>query len=551
VLGVDYEAMLETPGVYDETLGMTYSQAADAVHETSVELVETLAAHGFDLPESEAEADPDDDTTMNLLVVDLEPLGDARVAGGAHDDLRAVLSYICEEAAPRVLTAEDEIPQTADALDGDYVPPGGSGAPTRGGVDLLPTGRNFYTLDPRKVPATSAWEVGSEVADGVAERHRDAEGEYPEEIGVVAWGTPTVRTRGETVAQVLALMGVEPQWTDAGRVDGVEPIPLEDLDRPRIDVTTRVSGLFRDAFPAAAGVIHDAVAAVVDLDEPHEMNYVKKHVEAEAADLEAEGMAPDDARSAATHRVFTTRPGGYGAGTNKAVDEGNWDDRADLAEVYVQWGGYAMGKRGKVSDAHDAFERRLGSVEATAKIEDTAEQDEFDSSDWYAFHGGFITAVAEVGGEEPASYVGDSADPDNVDVYTNEEKVRRAMRARVLNPEWLDSMEEHGYKGAGDLSTTVDVVLGWDATTGVISDALWTDVAEKYALDEERAAWLRDVNPWALESITDTLLEAVERDLWDADDATVDRLRDRNLEVDGDLEARAGDAVPEVTSDDD
>ncbi|WP_126663016.1 cobaltochelatase subunit CobN [Haloterrigena salifodinae] len=552
-LGVDYETMLESPGEYDEDLGMTYAEAADVVHETSVDLIETLAEHDFDIPVSEREAGPDDEVNMNLLVVDLETIGDGRAKSGAHNDLRKALAYICEEAQPRVQGAEDEIPRTADALSGEYVPPGGSGAPTRGGVDLLPTARNFYTLDPRKVPAKAAWQVGSEVAEGVLERHHSEEGEYPEEIGVVAWGTPTVRTRGETIAQVLAMMGVEPEWTDAGRIDDVEPIPLEELDRPRIDVTTRVSGLFRDAFPAAAGVVHDAVDAVVDLDEPLEMNYVKKHVEEEAEELqEQEDLDESDARKAAKHRVFTTRPGGYGAGTNKAVDEGNWDDRSDLASVYVQWGGYAMGSRGRVSDAHDAFERRLSSVDATVKIEDTMEQDEFDSSDWYAFHGGFISAVSEISGEEPASYVGDSSDPDNVDVYTNEEKVRKAMRSRVLNPDWLESMEEHGYKGAGDLSTTVDVTLGWDATTGVVSDTLWEEVAEKFAFDADRQEWMRDVNPWALESITDTLLEAIERDLWDADDETVDRLRDLNLEVEGDLEARTtNDAVgAEVAQDD-
>jgi cobaltochelatase CobN len=556
VLGVDYDRMLESPGEYDDRLGMTYAETADRVYETSLALVGTLADHDFDVPASEYEAGPDDEVNMNLLVVDIDPLGDARVRSGAHGDLREVLAYICEEAAPRVHGAGEEIPRTADALAGEYVEPGGSGAPTRGGVDLLPTARNFYTLDPRKVPAKSAWRVGREVADGVAERHRQEEGAYPEEIGVVAWGTPTVRTRGETIAQVLALMGVEPQWTDAGRIDGVEPIPLAELGRPRIDVTTRVSGLFRDAFPAAAGVIHDAVDAVVDLDEPPEMNYVKKHVDEEAADLAgAEGIDREEARDAVAARVFTTRPGGYGAGTNKAVDEGNWEDRSDLAEVYVQWGGYAMGSRGRVSDAHDAFERRLSSIEATVKIEDTAEQDEFDSSDWYAFHGGFISAVSEIAGTEPASYVGDSSDPDSVDVYTNEEKVRKAMRARVLNPEWLDSMEEHGYKGAGDLSTTVDVTLGWDATTGVVSDRLWADVAEKYALDADRREWLRDVNPWALESITDTLLEAIDRGLWVADDDTRERLQDLNLRVDGQLEARAGadggPTAPEVRSDDD
>ncbi|MDS0261474.1 cobaltochelatase subunit CobN [Haloarcula sp. S1CR25-12] len=551
VLGVDYDTLRNAPGEYDDALGMTYAEAADRVHETSLDLVETLAEHEFDVPESELE-DGDSEVNMNLLVVDIDPLGDARAKSGAHDQLREALAYICEEAAPRVAGAADEIPRTADALAGEYVPPGGSGAPTRGGVDLLPTARNFYTLDPRKVPAKTASDVGSEVAEGVLERHTQADGSYPEEIGVVVWGTPTVRTRGETIAQVLALMGVEPVWSDAGRVEDVEPIPLDELARPRIDVTTRVSGLFRDAFPAAASVVHDAVEAVAALDEPHEMNYVKKHVEEETEDLVADGMDESDAESAAKARVFTTRPGGYGAGTNKAVDEGNWEDRSDLAEVYVQWGGYAMGSRGTVSEAHASFERRLGSVEATVKIEDTAEQDEFDSSDWYAFHGGFISAVSEISGTEPASYVGDSSDPDDVAVYTNEEKVRKAMRARVLNPSWLDSMEEHDYKGAGDLSTTVDVVLGWDATTGVVSDTLWTDVAEKYALDADRQEWLRDVNPWALESITETLLEAIDRGLWDADDETAERLRDVNLTVDGDLEARAGAAdAPEVTSDDD
>ncbi len=551
VLGVDYDKLRNAPGEYDEALGMTYAEAADHVHETSRDLVETLAEYDFDVPESELE-DSSSEVNMNLLVVDIDPLGDARAASGAHDQLREALAYICEEAAPRVAGAADEIPRTAEALNGEYVPPGGSGAPTRGGVDLLPTARNFYTLDPRKVPAKTAWDVGSEVAEGVLERHMEDDGSYPEEIGVVVWGTPTVRTRGETIAQVLALMGVEPVWSDAGRVEDVEPIPLEELDRPRIDVTTRVSGLFRDAFPAAAGVVHDAVDAVVGLDESHEMNYVKKHVEEEAEDLVNEGLDEGEAESAAKARVFTTRPGGYGAGTNKAVDEGNWEDRSDLADVYVQWGGYAMGSRGKVSEAHDAFERRLGSVEATVKIEDTAEQDEFDSSDWYAFHGGFISAVSEISGTEPASYVGDSSDPDNVDVYTNEEKVRKAMRARVLNPSWLESMEEHDYKGAGDLSTTVDVVLGWDATTGVVSDRLWEDVAEQYALDEDRQDWLRDVNPWALESITETLLEAIDRGLWDASDEMADRLRDVNLDVDGDLEARAGAADAKgVSSDDD
>ena len=539
-LGVNYERMLNEPGTYDKSLGMTYAEAADAVYETSLDLVSTLSEEEFEVPASEDEATSDDETTINLLVVDMEPLGDARTAPGSYDALREVLAFICDEVASGVRGAADDVPRTADALTGEYVPLRGSDEPIQGNVDLLPMVKDFYALDPREVPSKSAWHVGQQVADGVVERHSDEHDEYPEEVGVVAWGTPTVRTRGETIAQVLALMGVEPDWTNAGQVDDVTPIPLDELDRPRIDVTARISGLFRDAFPQAASAVHDAVDAVVALDEPPEWNYVKKHVEEETEDLVADGLNKGDATSAAKHRVFTNRPGGYGAGTNKAINDGNWEDRSDLADIYVQWGGHTLGKEGTTTEAHEAFERRLRSVEVTVKLEDTVEQDEFDNSDWFAFHGGFITAVSELADEEPASYVGDSSDPNQVDVHINEKKVRKAMRARVLNPDWLDSMEAHDYKGAGDLSAMVDIVLGWDATTGVISDALWDDVAEKYVFDKDRRDWMCEVNPWAVNSITDTLLEASERGLWDADDAMVDRLHDVNLWVKGDLEAHTG-----------
>ena len=530
-LGLDYDRLRDSPGAYDEGLEMYCSEVIDFVSDVATELVAQLARNEFDLVATEFDVAGGVESDVPVDVDDFDPT--------EHDDLRTVLEYVCKEVAPRVRGASAEVPRVADALAGGYVPPGGSGAPTRGGVDLLPTGRNFYTLDPRKVPAKSAWGVGREIAKDVLERHREEHGEYPEEIGVVAWGTPTVRTRGETIAQVLAAMGVEPVWTDAGRIEGVEPIPLSELDRPRVDVTTRVSGLFRDAFPAAASVIHEAIETVVDLEEPHDRNYVKKHVEEDAAAFEEEGHDAEGAREAAARRVFTTAPGGYGAGTNKVLDEADWDDRSDLARAFLQWGGYALDGDGEVAKAHDSFEHRLEGIDATVKLEDTDEQDEFDSSDWYAFHGGLVAAVGEVSGSDPASYVGDSSDPGDVRVYTNEEKVRKSMRTRVLNPDWLESMEEHGYKGAGDLATTVEVTLGWDATAGVVSDTLWEGVAEEYAFDEDRREWMREVNPWALSSITATLLEAIDRDLWTTDEATEDRLRDINLSVEGDLEARA------------
>jgi cobaltochelatase CobN len=520
-MGIPSEPMIEAPETYDPDLEMFYSAAADRVYEASIDLVAALAAQEFEVEVGEIET----------LIGDLPVLGPERDLE-AVDELLAVLQYIADDLVPRIEAAGAEVTNTVAALEGSYVPPGKSGAPTRGGADLLPTGRNFYTLDPRRVPSKAAWRVGQSIADGVLERHLDEEGTHPEEVGVVAWGTPTVRTRGETIAQILALLGVEPVWTDAGRVDDVEPIPLAELDRPRIDVTTRISGLFRDAFPSVAGLVQEAVETVAALDEPPERNYVRKHHLEERAASE-KGAASDST----LQRVFTTRPGGYGSGTNKAITTGEWADESDLADVFVTWGGYAVDESGEVTEAHDALETRLEGIEATVKLEDTDEQDEFDSSDWYAFHGGLKRAVADRSGSEPASYVGDASDPDRPQIYTNEEKLRQTMRSRVLNPDWIDSMEDHDYKGAGDLATTVEITLGWAATTDAVSDTLWEQISQEYAFDEDRQEWFMAENPWALEHVTETLLEAVERGLWDADRETIDRLRDLQLEVDGTLEA--------------
>ncbi|MEF8773033.1 cobaltochelatase subunit CobN, partial [Halodesulfurarchaeum sp.] len=520
-LGVPAERMIEEPETYDPDLELYYATAADRVTEESLALVAALAAQEFDVSEE----------TIESLVGELPLLGSSPDPD-AVTNVENVLAYIADDLVPRIEAARTELTNTVAALEGSYVPPGKSGAPTRGGADILPTGRNFFTLDPRQVPSKAAWDVGTAIAEGVLDRHLEAEGDYPEEIGVVAWGTPTVRTRGETIAQILALLGVEPSWTDAGRVDGVEPIPLTELGRPRIDVTTRISGLFRDAFPSVAGLLQEAVETVAGLDEPTAQNYVRKHHLAEQ-----DGGAPGAASDDSLHRVFTTRPGGYGSGTNKAITTGEWSDESDLADVFVTWGGYAVDGSGTVHEAQDALETRLEGIEATVKLEDTAEQDEFDSSDWYAFHGGFKRAVADRRGTEPASYVGDASDPDRPEIYTNAEKLRQTMRSRVLNPDWIDSMEAHDYKGAGDLANTVEITLGWAATTDAISDTLWEQVADAYAFDEDRQEWFMAENPWALEHVTETLLEAVDRGLWEADRKTVDQLKDLQLEVDGTLEA--------------
>ncbi|MFB6163237.1 MAG: cobaltochelatase subunit CobN [Halococcoides sp.] len=500
----------------------------------------------------------------------------ARAVAGAPADeaaIRSVLEAICTDVVGRLRAADCEADRVADALGGEYVPPGPGGAPTRGQHEVLPSGRTLYTVDPRRLPDRSAWRVGQQIASDLLATHREREGAYPEEVGAIVWGTPTIRSRGETVAVILALLGVEPCYDDAGRIDDLRVLPIEALDRPRIDVTVRVSGLFRDALPQVGGLIQSAVAAVADRDESPDRNYVRKHVieecqmdgttasETDAAD--ATTTSPDDAPASADdaglaragtvaptrpidsehsgdgpRRVFTTEPGGYGAGTNKAVSTGAWSDRSDLADVFATWSGHAIDADGDVSPAGDAVERRLASIEATIKCEDTVEQDPFDSGDWYAFHGGLQAAVADRRGEAPAAYVGDATGTAPT-VTTNDRYVRQHMRARILNPDWLDSMAEHGYKGGGDLATAVETTLGWSATTGAIGDHLWRTLAERTALDDERREWLLADNPWALASIGETLLDAIDRGLWDADADVIERIEAARLAAEGAMEGRA------------
>ena len=513
-LGIDPSCITDIPQDCIPGTTKTYSAVAETIQEQCVELVTWLAKHDYN----------QEHIDLDLIHAKLDPIRPNNVPDSAYEQLHTVLEYICDTVYPVLMQTSQEDIQVANALEGEYIRPGGSGSPTRGGVDLLPSGRNFYTLDPRKIPAKSAWNIGQQLADEILERHVEENDTYPEEVGIVTWGTPTVRTRGETIAQILALMGVQPVWNDAGRVKDIDVIPLNTLERPRIDVTTRVSGLFRDLFPQTAGIINDAVEMVAGLNESYEDNYVKKHVE--------KGGSTDD-----TNRVFTTKPGGYGAGVNKAITESNWETGEDLAEVFMQWSGYAMKSDGAVIPAHDALQERLSRIEATVKIEDTMEQDEFDSSDWYAFHGGLQRAVTEISGSSPQAYVGDTSDPEQATVYTNTEKVRKTMRTRVLNPKWIDRMKEHGYKGAGDLSTGVDVVLGWDATTEVISDPLWEDVADTYVFNDNLREWMESVNPWAVLNISQTLLEAIDRELWDADEETEKHIQEIHLEIDRSLES--------------
>ena len=443
-----------------------------------------------------------------------------------------VLEFACTEVVPRLHATTGEIDAVLHALDGGYVPAGPSGSPTRGLVNVLPTGRNFYSVDPKAIPSRTSFQTGLALADSLIARHLADEGEYPRCVGLTVWGTSAMRTQGDDIAEVLALIGCRPRWDEASRrVTGFEILPLAELGRPRIDVTLRISGFFRDAFPHVIALLDDAIGVVARLDEPSESNYLRAHAVADQA-------RHGDWRRATT-RIFGSKPGAYGAGLLPLIDARNWRDDADLAEVYAVWGGYAYGRGLDGVDARPDMEGAYRRIAVAAKNIDTREHDIADSDDYFQYHGGMVAMVRSLTGRNPAAYIGDSAVPDAPRTRTLAEETRRVFRSRVVNPRWISAMRRHGYKGAFELAATVDYLFGYDATAGVVPDWMYEQLAASYVFDEQTRSFLRESNPWALRGITERLLEAASRGLWEAPDAkTLDQLRQVYLDMEGDLESR-------------
>ncbi|MFF0780281.1 cobaltochelatase subunit CobN [Streptomyces sp. NPDC003720] len=446
------------------------------------------------------------------------------------EQVRAVLDFAAREVVPRLAATTAELDHTVHALAGGFVPAGPSGSPLRGLVNVLPTGRNFYSVDPKAVPSRLAWETGQALAGSLLERYRTDNGDWPTSVGLSLWGTSAMRTAGDDVAEALALLGIRPVWDDASRrVTGLEPIPYEELGRPRIDVTLRISGFFRDAFPHTIGLLDDAVRLAASLDEPAETNHVRTHVQ---ADLAAHG---DERR--ATTRIFGSRPGTYGAGLLQLIDSRDWRTDADLAEVYTVWGGYAYGRELDGRPAREEMETAYKRIAVAAKNTDTREHDIADSDDYFQYHGGMVATVRALRGTAPEAYIGDSTRPETVRTRTLVEETSRVFRARVVNPKWIEAMRRHGYKGAFELAATVDYLFGYDATTGVVADWMYDKLTETYVLDPVNREFLQQANPWALHGIAERLLEAESRGMWaKPDPAVLDELRQVYLETEGNLE---------------
>ena len=422
---------------------------------------------------------------------------------GDHPTLR----WVCDRLLPALRRTTDEFANLLGALDGRHVPAGPSGAPTRGMAHVLPTGRNFFSVDPKAIPSRLAWDVGQKLADQLIARHVTEEGRPPATVGLVVWGTAAMRTGGDDVAEALALLGVRPVWAaESGRVTGIELIADAELGRPRVDVTLRISGFFRDAFPHVIALLDDAVRLAGFDDDP---------------------------------RIFGSKPGAYGSGILALLESREWDDDADLAAVYTAWGGYSYGRAAMGAPAAEAMERRFSLIEVAVKNQDNREHDIFDSDDYLQDHGGHDRHhPLPSGREDPKAWFGDSANPAEPKVRSLAEEAARVVRTRVLNPKWIGAMCRHGYKGAFEMAATVDYLFGYDATAHVVEDWMYERVTEAYVADPAVRKLFEQSNPWALRSIAERLLEAKDRNLWDASPEALATLRSALLEAEGWEEGR-------------
>lgn len=472
-------------------------------------------------PDALAEVSAETWRSAGDTVERIELLALALVEGSKEPDAAwqrtiAVLGEIQTRVRPAVAACGPrEIAGILTALDGRFVEPGPSGAPTRGRLDVLPTGRNFYSIDTRAVPTEAAWQLGSLSAERLVTAFRQEHGEWPQQMAISAWGTSNMRTGGDDIAQALALLGARPTWeAGSGRVTGYEIIPLSELQRPRVDVVFRISGFFRDAFPGQIDLLDTAVRAISQLDEPADANPVSARAAADARELVKAGAAELEAERRAGTRIFGSKPGAYGAGLKDRIEMGTWNEVGELAEAYLDAGGYAYGAGEEGAERHDRFAKLLETVDAVVQNQDAQEFDILDSADFAQFEAGLAAAVTHLKGDAPAIYHNDHSRPERPVVRKLEDEIARVVRGRATNPKWIDSAKRHGYKGASEMAATVTNLFAFAALTGKVPNHHFEALFEAYIIDPETREFLETANPHALAEMADRFLEAISRDLW-------------------------------------
>ena len=525
IAGFEYDELLENSSKLLHDGIKTYGAFIDEIQEKSKEFLLILAKEQF----------------QTEFVHKIEQLPWAGSLSQDHlKQLLIIAEYICSKIVPDLLKTTQEITNLMAALSGAYIEPSAAGAPTSGGADLLPTGRNFYGVDPRVLPTPAAWEIGVKMSEEIISRYIEEEGHYPECVGIVLWAGANMRSHGQCIAEFLYLMGLRPVWQRGSmRVIDLEIIPINELKRPRIDVTGRISGMFRDSLPEAIGWLDKAAGMAAALDESLDMNYIRKHVLEDAADLEAKGVDKEAAWEQAAYRIFGDPPGAYGAGVGDMLESKSWETIDDLANVYIRFSGHAYSAKAKGTYQPELFKKRMSALDITVKNEDSRECHMLSSDDFNAYHGGMIATVRSLRGRSPRSYCGDSSDRQKVQMRSLQEEVKRLFRGEAINPKFIQGMKKHGYKGAQDLADYVAHSYQWDATSAVLEDWMYEKYAEKYAFDPEIQEWMKDVNPWALQRLAAVLLEAEQRGLWNAKSETKKELQKLYLSIEGELEERS------------
>lgn len=468
------------------------------------------------------------------------PLPEGEGPGERETALATELHWIQHTLIPALTRTTDEITNLLAGLAGRYVPSGPAGAPTRNRPDVLPTGRNFFSVDIRAIPTESAWDVGRRAAEVLVEQYTQDHGEYPQTLGLSVWGTSTMRTGGDDIAEALALMGVRPVWDGPSRrVVDFEVLPLAAIGRPRVDVTLRISGFFRDAFPNLIDLVDQAVAAVAALEEPPEQNPLAARSRQESAEWQAQGLTAEQAELRSRYRIFGSKPGAYGAGLQGLIESQNWTTDEDLARAYLNWSGYAYGRHAQGHAMPEAFEQRLKHLQVVLHNQDNREHDLLDSDDYYQFQGGMTVAARTLQGQQPATYFGDHAVTAKPKVRSLDAEIAKVYRSRVVNPKWIEGVMRHGYKGAFEMAATVDYLFAYDATARCVADHMYEGVAQAYVLDPTVQAFVQQSNPWALRDMAERLLEAHQRGLWaTAPEAMLDALRQTANQAEGVLETQ-------------
>jgi cobaltochelatase CobN len=425
------------------------------------------------------------------------------------------LQWIETQLLPSLQQTNQEITNLLNALDGKYIPSGASGAPTRGRPEVLPTGRNFYSVDIRAIPTETAWAAGNKASEAVIERYTQENGEYPQSLAISIWGTSTMRTGGDDIAQVMALMGVRPIWDSfSRRVVDFEILSPAVLGRPRVDVTVRVSGFFRDSFPNILNLLNNITNAIASLEESPEINPLSAQVKKETEFWQQQGLDERSASTRASYRIFGSKPGAYGAGLQGLIESQNWQTDEDLARAYINWSSYAYDAKGNGHSAPESFSNRLTQLQIVLQNQDNREHDLLDSDDYYQFQGGLTAAVRSVTGKNPTVYFGDNSLPNNPRVKKLSEEIAKVYRSRVINPKWIEGVMRHGYKGAFEMAATVDYLFAYDATSRCVPDYMYQGVTEAYVLEPKVQQFIQEKNPWALRDMAERLLEANQRGMW-------------------------------------